>query len=160
MPVDPIIAQTDTRPRKGAWSPGNYLCKCIQCGENFIGEKRAFLCAPCAYGDSKESPVERHVHTHPPLEPWQHELLDCLIEECAEVIQRATKMQRFGIEEVQPGQPEDNRMRLSGELGDLLCLISLVEHHGLALPQMIDHFADLKPQALRKYMRHLPPGGI
>jgi len=27
---------------------GNYSCKCTQCDKDFIGDKRAFVCADCA----------------------------------------------------------------------------------------------------------------
>jgi hypothetical protein len=39
----------DTRPRKGMWAPGSYICRCLDCEEHFVGDKRALSCAPCAY---------------------------------------------------------------------------------------------------------------
>jgi len=55
MTIDPEIVTAaknrDTRPSRGAWSPGAYLNRCSQCGDMFIGNKRAFSCAPCAYQD-------------------------------------------------------------------------------------------------------------
>lgn len=58
-------------------------------------------------------------------------LLVCLIEECAEVAQRATKALRFGMDEVQPGQDFNNRQRLNEELNDLLTVMDLlVEQDG------------------------------
>jgi len=44
-----IIAQADERPQKGAWAPGNYLNECDQCGFTFVGDKRSYTCADCAY---------------------------------------------------------------------------------------------------------------
>ena len=32
----------------GGYAPGNYLCKCLDCGEQFQGDKRAYQCLPCA----------------------------------------------------------------------------------------------------------------
>jgi len=32
----------------GGYAPGNYQCKCCDCGEHFIGDKRAVQCEPCA----------------------------------------------------------------------------------------------------------------
>ena len=33
---------------KGGYAPGNYTCKCFDCGAEFIGAKRAGRCAECA----------------------------------------------------------------------------------------------------------------
>jgi hypothetical protein len=41
----------------------------------------------------------------------QH-LLTILAEECGEVVQRASKAIRFGLDESQPGQLDDNKKRL------------------------------------------------
>ena len=48
------------------------------------------------------------------------ELLVILMEECAEVIQEASKLIRF---------PENNKSQLTKELGDLQCMISLTTNH-------------------------------
>lgn len=53
-------------------------------------------------------------------------LLVCLIEECAEVIQRACKAIRFGFDEIQPGQSLNNIERISGEMDDLLGVVRLL----------------------------------
>lgn len=51
-----VDAKHDQRPRRGAWAPGDYFHhSCVDCGESFIGDKRAHECADCAYG--KLSPV-------------------------------------------------------------------------------------------------------
>jgi len=42
----------DTRPHKDGWAPGNYTNNCHTCFEEFVGDKRAVTCAPCAYGDN------------------------------------------------------------------------------------------------------------
>lgn len=34
---------------RGGWAPGPYLNKCRLCQDIFIGDKRAWHCAPCAY---------------------------------------------------------------------------------------------------------------
>lgn len=60
-------------------------------------------------------------------------LLSCLIEECAEVIQRATKAQRFGLREVQPEQELTNEQRLAAELADLTATLELLWNEGLRL---------------------------
>jgi hypothetical protein len=45
----------DERPRRHGWAPGDYLFKCRGCksnggkDRNCIGDKRATMCADCAY---------------------------------------------------------------------------------------------------------------
>ena len=34
--------------RLGAFATGSYTCKCLSCGEQFTGDKRAVSCLPCA----------------------------------------------------------------------------------------------------------------
>lgn len=60
-------------------------------------------------------------------------LLSCLIEECAEAIQRATKIQRFGLLEIQPGQDLDNQERLQAEVSDLWATLELLRDHGIGV---------------------------
>lgn len=61
-------------------------------------------------------------------------LLLTLAEECAEVIQRITKAQRWGLHEVQPKQPLNNEQRIRYEMNDLYAVIDLLyERHGVVL---------------------------
>ncbi len=60
-------------------------------------------------------------------------LLSCLIEECAEVIQWATKAQRFGLWEIQPEQELTNEERLAAEPADLTATLELLWDNGLQL---------------------------
>lgn len=53
-------------------------------------------------------------------------LLLILAEECAEVSQRVTKSLRFGLSNIQEGQPLDNTARLEGEVNDLLALLEML----------------------------------
>lgn len=46
-------------------------------------------------------------------------LLVCLMEECAEVAQRASKALRFGLDEVQQGKDLSNEQLIVEELRDL-----------------------------------------
>lgn len=48
----------DDRPRKGSWAPGGYICKCMQCKETFTGDKRAMMCADCAYETPSQPKTE------------------------------------------------------------------------------------------------------
>lgn len=77
----------------------------------------------------------------------QH-LLTILAEECAEVAQRASKAIRFGLHEVQPGQPDDNQFRLEVELADLL---ATAETLGL---QVREAHKAAKKEKLAKYMEY------
>jgi hypothetical protein len=45
----------DKRPRYGFWAPGYYYCKCTECKEQFVGDKKAVVCAPCAYHEEAEN---------------------------------------------------------------------------------------------------------
>lgn len=69
----------------------------------------------------------------------QEHLLSCLAEECAEVAQRVSKALRFGLEEVQPGQPMNNLERIALELNDLVAIKELLRENGVNL--RIDHQA-------------------
>lgn len=71
------------------------------------------------------------------------ELLTLLIEECAEVIQAATKIQRFGWDRHQPYYGE-NREVLAHEIGDVL---GVIDGLGEELPQDIVILARLNKLA-------------
>jgi NTP pyrophosphatase (non-canonical NTP hydrolase) len=58
-------------------------------------------------------------------------LLTCLAEECAEVGQRVSKALRFGLAEVQPGQPSNNAERITEELGDLISVVGILISEGV-----------------------------
>jgi hypothetical protein len=36
------------KTQKG-WASGDYLCQCRKCQDRFMGDKRASVCADCAY---------------------------------------------------------------------------------------------------------------
>lgn len=50
MPTDnPTLAELVKRAWPlGGFAPGDYLCKCQTCGQQFQGDKRAFQCLNCA----------------------------------------------------------------------------------------------------------------
>lgn len=48
-----INYKEDKRKQKRGYAPGNYINICPTCKEKFLGDKRAFSCADCAYDDSK-----------------------------------------------------------------------------------------------------------
>jgi NTP pyrophosphatase (non-canonical NTP hydrolase) len=51
--------------------------------------------------------------------------LDMVTEECAEVIQAISKVKRFGLDDGW-GSTQSSRQQLETEVGDLLCLISIL----------------------------------
>lgn len=57
------------------------------------------------------------------MESRQTEILDILQEECAEVIQIASKCKRFGL--------ENNHERLTAEVGDLYCMLMILKNAGI-----------------------------
>ena len=57
-------------------------------------------------------------------------LLTIAGEEGSEVAQRASKANRFGLKEVEPGQKKDNVERLLGEFFDLVAMIDMLEDEG------------------------------
>lgn len=44
---------TDNKYPIGGFAPGNYQCKCCTCGSEFIGDKRAVQCEPCAVSEKE-----------------------------------------------------------------------------------------------------------
>lgn len=97
---------------------------------------------------------DRFVTPYPPPTPYEREIIEILIEECAEVQQRGTKMLRFGVREVQPGQSLTNTARLAHEVGDLLEIIDLAVNAGLMDPRDIEAGRVHKRAQLKKYMQH------
>lgn len=82
-----------------------------------------------------------------------NQALVLLIEECAEVTQRATKAIRFGLEEVQAGQDLTNRERLERELIDLAVAIGLCIQYAKVSADTLedDKLLDAKLHRLAKY---------
>lgn len=46
--------KVDDRAPKGGWALGAYLNSCIRCKSNFLGDKRAYHCADCAYEPERD----------------------------------------------------------------------------------------------------------
>jgi hypothetical protein len=70
------------------------------------------------------------------------EILTILQEECAEVIQIASKIHRFG-------HHPDNMKRLAEELGDLQCMIDLCVEHDLVDATKLQIYRQEKRQKLK-----------
>jgi len=82
----------------------------------------------------------------------QEECLNILQEECAEVIQAASKIKRFGL----VGKRLDsdtNLNNLETELGDVLAMVELVINSGLGVTQAgIEEAKRAKFERLSRYM--------
>lgn len=80
-------------------------------------------------------------------------LLTCLAEECAEVAQRVSKALRFGLNEIEAGQPLRNRDRIDDELRDLIS-VALILHAegvlGFVIPDIGEQQA--KRQKIERFM--------
>lgn len=40
--------QSWPKERVGGWAPGMYSCRCKECRAEYMGDKRSWLCYPCA----------------------------------------------------------------------------------------------------------------
>ena len=54
----PRNIKQDTRPAIGFYAPGEYICRCMTCSAQFIGDKRALQCADCAYSAAAGKPLK------------------------------------------------------------------------------------------------------
>lgn len=81
-------------------------------------------------------------------------LLVCLAEECAEVAHRVSKALRFGLEEIQPGQPLTNARRIVNELMDLFVVANMCDGAGLISMEtpFCDEEIDAKKAKVEKFM--------
>ena len=95
----------------------------------------------------------RFVSPCPPPTAREREIAEVLIEECAEVQQRATKLLRFGVRETQPGQALDNAHRLGREVGDLLEVVDMTVREGLIPADAIEQGRTVKRRQLARFMQ-------
>lgn len=59
------------------------------------------------------------------------ELLTITLEECSEVIQAISKCFRFGMDGQWPVGAPTNKQHLEEEIGDLMCMIDILERKGI-----------------------------
>jgi hypothetical protein len=57
----------------------------------------------------------------------EEHLLVIIAEECSEIAKNATKALRFGLDDCEPGQPDNNATRMLLELTDLLAVFEMME---------------------------------
>ena len=80
---------------------------------------------------------------------YDNELLVILMEECAEVIQEASKIIRFGADAEYNGERALDR--LEKEIGDLYCMIDLLHSNDMISYDNLEKYADAKEQKLKKW---------
>jgi hypothetical protein len=96
--------------------------------------------------------INRYVPNGVPLTSHETEILHCLQEECAEVIQDAAKLLRFGKEN-RPDTGIANTHKLSIEMGEVLCVMQLAIDAGLLSPVSIDQGKWTKRERLKHFMQ-------
>lgn len=82
----------------------------------------------------------------------QREILVITQEECAEVIQEISKIFRFGIDELHK-DGMIHQEKLETEVGDLLCMISLMTQHGLVRSSMVTQAIENKQIKLKQWSK-------
>ena len=86
------------------------------------------------------------------MQKKDQEVMSILQEECAEVIQAVSKIQRFGFDSRWPENSTlDNRGRLEEELGDLLAMIQLLIAQRLVNEQNLETAMQAKLEKLKKW---------
>jgi len=100
--------------------------------------------------------TEKFVSPCAPPEGEIRELLTILAEECCEVGQRVSKALRFGVDEVQPGQPWCNGERIALELGDIEAVVLRLVALGVFTERAIEIGKINKGRQLAKFMQSAP----
>jgi hypothetical protein len=83
----------------------------------------------------------------------QEHLLTIVAEECAEVAQRASKALRFGLDEIQPGQPLTNAERIMEEFDYLYAVILMCQNRAL-LPGGVARRISEKQDKVNKFLTY------
>lgn len=79
------------------------------------------------------------------------EVMNILSEECAEVVQAVSKINRFGLDNYKPGKPKTNREHLEEELGDVLAMVDILLEQGVVTRQSLDVAKANKIEKLKKW---------
>lgn len=79
------------------------------------------------------------------------EVMNILSEECAEVIQAVSKINRFGMDNYKPGKPKTNRQHLEEELGDLMAMIDILQEMDVVSYANIERAAEAKHEKLKQW---------
>ena len=79
------------------------------------------------------------------------EVMLILQEECAEVTQAISKCMRFGPDQMKPGKERTNISMLEEEIGDLMCMLQLMEERDLIDWSRVSVAAGLKREKLKTW---------
>lgn len=74
-----------------------------------------------------------------------NELLTIFMEECAEATVEASKLIRFGSDSL------NNVHKMEVEVGDLLCMIRLLDQYGIIELDVVEEHADAKFEKLKTW---------
>lgn len=83
----------------------------------------------------------------------QREVLHITQEECAEVTQAISKIFRFGFDSRYPVDGDNNRERLTEEIGDLVAMIRLMVDFDVIDYDCMEKAAERKMQKLTKWSK-------
>ena len=97
--------------------------------------------------------TEKFVSVFPRPTPREAEVLQIIIEECAEVQHRITKAMRFGLEESQRDQDKTNRQRIAMEVGDLYAILNVAIRENILSSDIMQFQRSIKFGKLDKYMQ-------
>lgn len=81
-------------------------------------------------------------------------LLTCLMEECAEVQQAASKALRFGLDDGAPDSITTNADDITGECNDLIAIIEMLEEENIIIKKDHAKAIEQKKMKVRKYMEY------
>ena len=79
--------------------------------------------------------------------------MNILSEECAEVIQAVSKCNRFGLDNMKPGESLTNAQHLEGEIGDLLAMVDLLQLKGVVTSAGLETAKLAKIEKLKKWSK-------
>ena len=78
-------------------------------------------------------------------------LFTCLAEECAEIIQAATKCIRFGSNDVNPKSNNSNIKNLNEEFNDVIALVEMLREQGISIKEDPERIRQKKEKVLHYY---------
>lgn len=79
------------------------------------------------------------------------EVLCILQEECAEVTQAISKCFRFGFDNSKHGIGPTNKEHLEEEMGDLLCMLQIMQDAGIVNAEALETAKQAKYKKLQKW---------